>query len=74
MMIPIIKAGNKSNEKYPLSKLCTAVILVTIGAYFFASGFVTNTYVLWVVTIFGVIFGIITFLLGFYKKPARKSK
>lgn len=66
--------GNKSNEKYPVSKLAIAVILATIGAYFFASGFVTNTYVLWVVTIFGVIFGLITFLLGFYKKPAKKSK
>ncbi len=64
--------ANKSSEKYPTYKLVIAIILLSVGAYFFSAGFVTNKHVLWSVTIFGAIFGIITFILGFYKKPFKK--
>jgi hypothetical protein len=59
----------RSGYKYPVSKLVLAIVLLSLGAYFFGAPFVTNEHVLWTATIFGTIFGVITFLLGFFKKP-----
>lgn len=64
---------NKVEAKYPVYKLVFAIILVSVGAYFFSAGakYINNLVILWMATIFGAVFGIIVFILGFMKKPAK---
>lgn len=61
-------------NKYPVYKLIFAIILVSVGAYLLSAKVITNVHILWVATIFGAVFGIITFILGFLKKPAKIKK
>ncbi|MBQ3235098.1 MAG: hypothetical protein IJA97_02945 [Clostridia bacterium] len=65
-------AGNGEN-KYPVIKLVFAIVLVSVGAYFLSVRFITNLHILWVATVFGAVFGIITFILGFLKRPIEKA-
>ncbi|MBR2322226.1 MAG: hypothetical protein IKA54_01395 [Clostridia bacterium] len=74
-LVEVVRAYlyNNASEKYPVSKLVIAIVLITLGGYVFASNVITAEIVLWVATIFAFIIALIIFVLGFYKNPNTKK-
>lgn len=63
-----IKEGNRD---YAIWKTIVAILLVTLGAYFFASPFFQKIHLQWIVAVSVIIIAIVLFVIGFLAKPKR---
>lgn len=58
--------------KYSVFELIVALLMVTFGVFFMISNVITNTLILWIVTITIAILGLLTLITGILKNPKRK--
>ncbi|MBQ7906757.1 MAG: hypothetical protein IJ309_02155 [Clostridia bacterium] len=63
-----IKEGNKD---YAIWKTIIAILLVTLGAYFFASPFFQKIHLQWIVAVSVLIVSVTLLIVGFIAKPKR---